>query len=282
MKVCSYAFFRHGASAYEHPNAGDSQGKFFVNFLRVLVRAHHACFPGWELRIHHDDRVQEMAYFKALQRMRDAGLLRLVDMGQAQTLCGSMLWRMIPAFEEGVEVVVCRDVDSLPMPHDRRAIEEWLATGKAVHLMHGSESHSGIMGGTISVRTKEFQKLVGPIGWERFVTQLGAAADLRTHGGDQRALNGSYRGILEPSMLIHKLKRTTMCSEGAAEVRTIIAQATPDDIHPDVAIHGDSFANFVGACYDVEPPYAFYRGLARYGFTTVGEMMVRIQKCEEA
>lgn len=281
MKVCSYAFFRHDASAYEHPNAGDSQGKFFVNFLRVLVRAHHACFSGWELRIHHDDRVRSMSYFKALERMHEAGLLRLVPMGEAKTLCGAMLWRMLPGDEPDVEVVVCRDVDSLPMPHDRRAIEEWLKTGKAAHVMHGSESHSGVMGGTFSFRPAAIKPPRAMPSWRAWIAHN--EPRLNYHGADQHLLN-DFRSAYDSSLLIHKLKRANMVNEGAAEVRTIIAEPTPEDIDSAVAVYGDSFANFVGACYDVEPPYAFYNHLAEVIPTfqePIGLKIRKIQECEK-
>lgn len=291
MRVCSYSFFRHDNSAYEHPNAGEARGRFFVNFLRVLVRAHHACFSGFELRIHHDDRVREMPYFKALERMHDAGLLRLVAMGEAKTLCGGMLWRMLPADDDDVEAVVCRDVDSLPMPHDRRAVEEWWKTKKTAHVMHGSESHSGVMGGTFSFRP-EWLDLEGDWTWRKWIEHN--EARLNYHGADQHLLNNELRHRFEASLLIHKLKNARMCNEGAAEVRTIIAEPTPSDIHPEVAAHGDGFANFVGACYDVEPPYAFYqrltsnetvgqRGLRQdlFMWPQLQEALLKIQECEK-
>jgi hypothetical protein len=32
----------------------DATDPFYYDFVRPWVRAHHNCFPEWELRIHHD------------------------------------------------------------------------------------------------------------------------------------------------------------------------------------------------------------------------------------
>ena len=92
MKVYSLSLFRHAASNYEHPNYGDSRGRFFTNCLPSLVKAFRANYPGWQLRIHHDETLFQGAYGDMLCRLQGEGMLQLIYMGRAETLCGSMLW----------------------------------------------------------------------------------------------------------------------------------------------------------------------------------------------
>ena len=125
-KVVSYAFFRSEHSEYESERCGEARGRFFVNYFRAIVPAHQSVMPDWEMRIHYDDQVTAMPYWRALCRMETAGLLKLVPCGEAKTFFGSMLWRLKPIWDEGVDVVSCRDVDSLPTPRDKKAVENWL------------------------------------------------------------------------------------------------------------------------------------------------------------
>lgn len=194
-KVYSTAFFRHEASAYESPRCGASQGRFFANFLPILVRAFRSVFmpAGWTLRIHHDDRAREFPYFKVLDRMRDQGLLELVYMGKAETLCGSMLWRMNPIWDSGMSRVVCRDLDSLPTVRELNALRRWEESGEPVSALHDSQSHSctALMGGMIGVKPwyGPTQLWLGE-SWEQFVALSKATGiDFNRHGADQLLLN---------------------------------------------------------------------------------------------
>lgn len=184
-RVVSYALFRHPAGQYEDPRAGVSRGVFYNWYLPLLVRAHHECWPGWELRIHHDETLYAGSYGGELLRLERAGLVSLRYMGKAETLCGSMLWRLAPAWDPEVEIVACRDVDALPQPRDRAAVERFVAGPGAVHVIHDHPAHAGVMGGTLAVRASAVRERLG----ETFAAFVGSIRrDLNRHGADQDVL----------------------------------------------------------------------------------------------
>ena len=189
LRVVSYSLFRSAASAYESERAGAGRGVFFRGFLPTLVRAHRSVYPDWEMRIHHDERVMEWEYFHALERMRDRKMLKLIFMGPVPSLCGGMLWRLNPIFDSHVSHVICRDVDSLSMPRERRAVERWIAGGKPLHSMQDSTSHHAtrIMGGMLGCRT-DFMRKIYPQP-EALQTMMHLSGiDFDKHGADQRFL----------------------------------------------------------------------------------------------
>lgn len=213
-RVVSYALFRHPASAYERPEAGNRRGKFFPAYLPLLVRAHQVVWPGWELRIYHDDSLYSSGYGAQLLRLERAGLLRLVYMGPPKTLCGSMLWRLAPLWDPEVEVVACRDIDSCPQPRDRAAVERFAATGKAVHVIHDCTSHAGVMGGTLGLRAALVRPRLGA-SLEAFLASI--KQDLNQHGADQEVL----RRRLAPDVVDRNLPRESdldLSTIGAAMV----------------------------------------------------------------
>lgn len=233
-KVISLAMFRHRRSAYEDPNCGDwAEGRFFPRHLPAVIRAVLACFPGWEIRIHHDGSAWHSYYCGALANLEREGLVKLVYVGPAGTLCGSMLWRMLPAWDPKVDAVICRDLDSLPSPRERLMIEEWLASGLAVHAIHDSTSHNGtpLMGGMIAVRPQRFRELTGFGSYEDMIGRADRRGlDLNNHGSDQVLLNLEAWPRVRGECFMHKLKGGR--DEGAAQTRwevPLLSTLTPEE-----------------------------------------------------
>ncbi len=194
-KVISYSFFRNAASAYEQPEAGASQGRFFLTYIPALLRAHYSVWRDWDLRIHHDNRVTEYPYFKVLEILAKRDYpLKLVYKGEAERICQAMLWRMDPIWDD-YDIVVCRDIDSLETPRSRKAIEKWLEGGQAMHVIHDSMSHSGIMGGTCAFRAQELRRRIPWGTWLKMVNEF----DLSRHGSDQHFLN-RHLGFMDIQM----------------------------------------------------------------------------------
>lgn len=245
-KVCSYSYFRHDASGYESENAGTSRGKFFTNFLPALVRAHAVCWKGWELRIHHDDRVRDIPYFKVLQRLEKHGLLRLLYQGQAQTLCGSMLWRLSPLFDFDVDYLVCRDIDSLPMPRDRGMVEEFIKIGATLHTINDSISHSGVMGGTCAFDVRKFRDRFQCKSLSELISRgEGLQIDYNKHGGDQLLLNGYVAPNICTDLLVHSMRNSVGLARATLPVHL---RGTDADI----------LFNHVGGAGDVDRAVRWY------------------------
>lgn len=190
MNVFSVAFFRNWASGYESERAGAGRGVFFVNYLRSLVRNHWAVWSDWKLWIHHDEKAREFPYWKCIEKMADRGLLRIFYMGEAKKLCEAMLWRMIPCWNTDVSRVLCRDLDSLSTPRERRAVDKWISSEKAVSALHDSESHSStaLMGGLVGFKSEWVREH-----WNTYLYLIWKAKahgiDLTYHGSDQNLLN---------------------------------------------------------------------------------------------
>lgn len=202
MKVFSTAFYRDKNSAYESERAGAGRGVFFCNYLRSLVRAHYAVYQDFQLWIHHDERAREFPYFKVLERMQERGLLKLIYMGPSEALCKSMMWRLLPIWNLSVDVVLCRDLDALSTPRERRAIDKWLASDRAISALHDSESHSSaaLMGGMVGFKCEWMRDKFAS--WNAFIGLAGQyGIDLSQHGSDQRLLNAAILPLAEDQII---------------------------------------------------------------------------------
>ena len=231
MNAVSYAYFRHRASVYEKEKGNAAIQ--FQQFLPMLVRAHHVVWDGWELIIHHDDEVTLLPYMDVLRRLQAEGLVRLVPMGPAPSLCGAMLWRMMPIFDHAsrYEIVACRDIDSMPMPRDRKCVEEFIASGLWVHCIHDNPAHSGLMGGMTAFRCKEI--FCGEEWPTPPSAEMAAAYGWNRQGQDQIWLN---RDVL-PRVFGHLMIHSDNTGYSGCVRRPIPARAGPaDEVAPGIGV----------------------------------------------
>jgi len=239
-RVHSLAFFRNDHSGYETAAAGEGRGRFFIGMLSTVIRAHRHVWDGWELRIHHDDRVREYPEWDAIERLAQEQFLSLVYVGKSETLCGSMLWRMKPMFDPSVEWFVCRDVDSLPMHRDRVMVDQAIAEGGWVHVIHDSESHSGLMGGMSAFYAPGLRKAFpGVASLEQFMALIDGEYKMagpdagpfnwNDHGADQTFLNRVVWRNTARRAVVHQRKRQVVHRE-AQRTLPVAPQVTELDM----------------------------------------------------
>lgn len=272
-RVVSYSYFRNANSGYEREK-GDSALQY-QQFLGLVIRAHHVLWNGWAMRLAHDRHVTTLSYWGAVERMAGLGLLELHPFGESRTLCGEtgMLERARPVFESDIDVVVCRDIDIIPAPFDRQSVEEWLESGKAVHVVHWASAHSGVMGGTTSVRAEAFRRLVG---FDSLESMIASQPDLtmQKHGDDQHLLNRLLPRFAADT-LVHDIHHQVGDMGPACEVRTRIAPFRPVAFPPElVTFAADNLSPGIGLCEEPAPALAFYDSLNL-------PVMEKIRKCEK-
>ena len=194
-----------------------------------------------------------------------------MNCGEAKHLCEAMLWRMLPAFGDASDAVVCRDLDVIPGPLDRMAVEEWLASGRAIHVVHFASAHSGIMGGTTSVRPKKFRELLHCYTFADFISRgHKAGITFDVHGDDQHLLN-MHHSALTCDMLIHELDHD-VGDLPAVDIRHEVSALTPSDI-PIGLVRANSISKGIGVCDDPTEATVFYDGLDL-------DVIRLIQRCE--
>jgi len=249
MNVVAYSFFRSEFSCYEQDNCGAAKGRFFVNFLPAVIRAHQYVWHGWELWIFHDNRVTEYPYWNAVSRMEQAGLLKLFPFGPSKSLTGigGMIERMNPIFNWDVDYLVCRDVDSLPMPRDRKMVEEFIGRQATAHAIQDSISHSGLMGGTCAWDARKFRQRFECKSLPELLDRgAGLHIDYNRHGGDQLFLNGYVVPNVATDLVIHT-KRAYLNELCKTRLDVIPQQCEEDRL-----------SNHVGGVYDAERAARFY------------------------
>ena len=229
--------------------------------LPTVIRAYLVLFPGYEIRIHHDDWIYRAEYGDVLHGLERRGLVKLVRMatdGIAEGKCKAMLWRLAPCWDPEVDYVFCRDVDSLPTWRDRMVCEEFVASGCMVGTIHDDPQHVGIMGGLCHVGAKEIRNSLHS--FDDFIAMAGfTVEEWAVHGADQRYLNDVVRwaggkNILEHSLFTvvgesGRVHRDGPTIEGAVfKIEIAVPSQEVIDSVPEAArLQSDSFMHYMGA-----------------------------------
>lgn len=96
-------------------------------------------YPGWSLRCY-----CEPQYCEELQRIGYEAVPRRITLGAWEGL----FWRFEPAIDPTVDRFISRDLDSRLNPREKAAVDEWISSGKFLHVMRDAENHDvPILGG---------------------------------------------------------------------------------------------------------------------------------------
>lgn len=162
-------------------------------------------YPGWTARFYVDDSVP-VAFCKQLGA-QGAQVLKLAGDWPADRY--GLFWRFLVEDDKEVDFYLVRDADSVCNIKERAAVEDWLASGKAFHLMRDLPIHSELI-------------LAGMWGAQR--GNIGSMAKrIRAHvEGAEKKVNNRItdqeftRNVLWPIVKQHNLTHDTHLGFGTA------------------------------------------------------------------
>ena len=125
----------------------------YCKFAPGALLSTRALYPDWEIRVYHDGNIPHSV--KAIATLIDA---KLFDLGSLDSFGKKCLWRLIPLFGLTDGVLLCRDIDSIALPKERFAVEQFLNLHGSCHnIVDHVEHNIELMGGLCGIDTKEFR-----------------------------------------------------------------------------------------------------------------------------
>ncbi len=113
------------------------------------VECWHKHYPEWKMRVYVEQNNETIA--PAALELAGQGV-EVIGMPNPGGFHGTF-WRFLAASDPAAEYVIVRDADSRLNARERAAVDEWIASGKALHVMRDHPQHSvPIMGGMWGVR----------------------------------------------------------------------------------------------------------------------------------
>lgn len=112
------------------------------------IKLQPTIYPDWICRIYYDDSVP----FEFIEKMRYMNV-ELIDMSNSHMKNHGMFWRFLVYDDKTVERFIVRDSDSRLNFREKKAVDEWIDSGKILHIMRDHPSHGiPILGGTWGIK----------------------------------------------------------------------------------------------------------------------------------
>jgi len=227
---------------------------FYYSYAIPALCAARCWFPDWEIRVHHDSYIEQ----ELLNISKNLDI-KLVKCEDDRPLCENMLWRLKPLWDENVNFVICRDLDSVITPRERYAVQEFINLDGTCHNLAELPQHNTcLMGGLCGFSGKEFRKNFKNISWNNLI----ASHKLTVKGSDQTFL----RDIIWPKMNSNSVEHRTA---GIIQYPVVHKLNNPDfNIQVNCVVHKNSYdavsklTHYAGqAGFDRNKIYDFYSNL---------------------
>lgn len=115
-------------------------------------------YEGWKTRFYIANDVPEI-YINELSNTNNVEIVIL----KKNNLFDALNWRFLPILEDDT-IWISRDCDSRLSWREKEAVEEWLSTNKAAHLMRDSHNHDyPIMAGMFGINNTLFHSRYGKL-----------------------------------------------------------------------------------------------------------------------
>lgn len=264
MNISSYCVF------------GDLNVPRYWGAIRGIVWAHHHIFPGWELRIYHDNLVEK--HGQALKRYHHAGLVNAVPCGETPPIGVGALWRYKAIWDQAAEYVLTRDIDSLPLVRDRLMVDEFMETGMAMHSISDHPDQSWHMqAGMVGFHAPKFRDRVFFTSWDAMVgkaSSYGIDMSVWQGGPDQQLLSRLVWPLMADEVCEHRLKGVQFTGSGGKKFDRV-PERQLSDVPAEVQDGADTLMPFMGCPgFDVDRAVAFFK---KYGRAEVTQRLERAE-----
>lgn len=105
-------------------------------------------YPGWQVFVYHDATVPR----SCLNELADLGVMLVPDAGKL--FPAGLFWRFFIADHPRITRFIIRDADSRLNFRERRAVDNWIESGKKFHVIRDHPFHTPPIGGGLWGATK--------------------------------------------------------------------------------------------------------------------------------
>jgi hypothetical protein len=99
------------------------------------AESYNKFYPGWKCRFYVNDEIPK----DIIEKLKEHNC-EIINMSDSNI--PGMYWRFLPMDDKSVETFVVRDVDSRLSDREKNAVDEWLNSGKSLHIMRDHPHHN--------------------------------------------------------------------------------------------------------------------------------------------
>jgi hypothetical protein len=153
MNIISYSLFGYGKERHNSSLPFEA----YLDGMITNFKVNTIVYPDWITRVHTDEATYN-AYSVIFNTLAYTFKFQYI-ICEPDVICKAMLWRMKPCFDESVEYVICRDLDSISSYRDAQCVKYWINNNKSAHAITDNREHNiTMLGGMVGFKAKNFKK----------------------------------------------------------------------------------------------------------------------------
>ncbi len=138
--------------------------------LELNSNSIHTYYPGWIIRVYHDDTVNRETLEKL--KVSNVQLVNVNHPGILKFNLAPKFWRFLPILEDNINAIIVRDSDSIFTIREIHLVNEWLNSEASFHIIRDHKSHiSPILAGMFGIKTPLFKTFANELFKRSFLTK---------------------------------------------------------------------------------------------------------------
>lgn len=174
MNIISYSFFEpkqiYNDRFWDKFNNKD---RYWYN-IPAMVLLNKLIYPDFDITIHISSNVKENPLFEILAKLESIGIVNLVEIDREYSGTEPTLWRYKPLLDKSCDILLCRDIDSLPTNDEIRSTIFFINSEYKVSTIRSHTNHTTpstiILAGLCGFRPKSINL---PIKFEELINMKG-------------------------------------------------------------------------------------------------------------
>jgi len=184
VNLISYVLFGRGNPRYR-------------DCVPIILAGNAGLYPDFITRIHvaaglEDDPAVRLTLESAARGVR----AEVVVVPRTHSGLEATCWRVMPLWDPDVDVVLCREIDSIPCGYEVGPVRAFMESGLAIHALRAHKNHCfRLMAGLVGFRRKSLLSHPIPANFDAYM-DAGALGGWH-RGCDQRLLAGAFGALAE-------------------------------------------------------------------------------------
>lgn len=169
-----------------------SNERYTINTI-INVQLALKIYPDWEVWVYFDNTVPQ----NIINKLQSYKNVRTINMSGSTNNWSRLMWRFYAYDDKQVQCVIFRDSDSYLTQREKDAVDEWLSTGKSLHIMREvyPGHNSKIMAGMWGLRRNNTIESI-----ETMIRQFNGED---SYAMDQTFLNSTVYHLFENDRVVH-------------------------------------------------------------------------------
>lgn len=191
--------------------------KYCHGIIETVISS-NIIYLGWEVRVYYSIGKQSVPE-SVLNILKNLNCV-LIPFSESSDKGGEdiegMFRRFTPLNETDVDYWISRDADSRSSYREKKMVDEWIESGKAIHSILDNPAHGSLMGGLFGVCNtvlidKYPDKMINIVDHIKYVTGKSSAHNTFRRGADQDWIISHFKSITDKKDILVHLNERSDC-----------------------------------------------------------------------